>query len=167
MSAQVESSFHNLAAQQAGTEAGVDGAEGAEGGESAQGESSLPDADGDESSEQQQAVPESAVRALEALCSSEDLYAVCSQLGVDVGNKESSEAYVQPRGLINTGNTCFLNSSAQVGAGCQDSHGVSRVLDMSFQRLGFGCIARQWGNTGNTCFNNSSAQVGLGLEAFG
>jgi hypothetical protein len=99
MSAQVESSLRNLATAQGVESLGVE---------------SLGDAD--EPSEQQQAVPESALKALDALRGSEDLYAVCSQLGVDVANKEGSEAYVQPRGLINTGNTCFLNSSAQVGA---------------------------------------------------
>jgi ubiquitin C-terminal hydrolase len=63
---------------------------------------------------EQQQVPETALRALDVLRATEDLYDMCKQLGIDVHNGEASGVHVQPRGMINTGNTCFLNSSAQV-----------------------------------------------------
>jgi hypothetical protein len=63
---------------------------------------------------QQQAVPESALKALDILRASEDLYEICGALGLDVHNGSGSAVHVQPRGLVNTGNTCFLNASAQV-----------------------------------------------------
>jgi ubiquitin C-terminal hydrolase len=68
----------------------------------------------EEEEDQQQAVPESALKALDILRVSEDLYDICGALGLDVHNGSGSTVHVQPRGLVNTGNTCFLNASAQV-----------------------------------------------------
>lgn len=76
-------------------------------------------------------MPESALKALDALRTTEDLYQLCQQLGIDAHNGTGAGAgavHLQPRGLVNTGNTCFLNASAQLLMGASDFCGLMHAL---------------------------------------